>query len=110
VAYNAEIKQQLLGVPEGPIVTEPAAAAMAEGACRVLGADVGIGTTGVAGPNEAEGKPVGTVCMAVSLMLGEGEDAARYTKTATIQLPGDRERIRQFSTITVLDMLRKVLV
>ena len=110
VAYNAEIKHQILGVPEGPIITEQAAAAMAEGACRVLGADVGIATTGVAGPDEAEGKPVGTVCMAVSLMLGEGDDAERFTKTATIRLPGDRERIRQFSTITVLDMLRKLLV
>ena len=110
VSYNSEIKHQLLGVPEGPIITEQAAAAMAEGACRVLGADVGIATTGVAGPDEAEGQPVGTVCMAVSLMLGEGDDAERYTKTATIRLPGDRERIRQFSTITVLDMLRKMLV
>jgi nicotinamide-nucleotide amidase len=110
VAYNHEIKHQLLGVPQGPIITEHAAAAMAEGACRVLGADVGIGTTGVAGPDEAEGKPVGTVCMAVSLMVGEGADAERYTKSATIRLPGDRERIRQFSTITVLDMLRRMLV
>ncbi|MFW2380670.1 MAG: competence/damage-inducible protein A [Acidimicrobiales bacterium] len=110
VAYDAAIKHQLLGVPEGPIITEQAAAAMAEGACRVFGADVGIGTTGVAGPDEAEGLPVGTVCMAVSLMVGDGEDAESYTKTATIRLPGDRERIRQFSTITVLDMLRKMLV
>ncbi len=110
VAYNPEIKHRLLDVPEGPIVTEAAAAAMAEGVCRVLGADVGVATTGVAGPNEAEGKPVGTVCMAVSLMVGEGDDAERYTKTSTIRLPGDRERIRQFSTITVLDMLRRLLL
>ncbi len=109
VAYNAEIKHDVLGVPEGPIITEEAAAAMAEGVCRVLGADVGLATTGVAGPDEAEGKPVGTVCMAVSMMVGDGADADRYTKTATIRLPGDRERIRQFSTITILDMLRKML-
>jgi nicotinamide-nucleotide amidase len=109
VAYNTDIKHEMLGVAEGPIITEQAAAAMAEGACRVFGADVGIATTGVAGPDEAEGKPVGTVCMAVSLPVGEGEDRERYTKTATIRLPGDRERIRQFSTITVLDMLRRLL-
>ncbi len=110
VAYQADVKQRLLDVPEGPIITEAAAAAMAEGVCRVLGADVGVATTGVAGPDEAEGKAVGTVCMAVSLPVGEGDDAERYTKTATIRLPGDRERIRQFSTITVLDMLRRLLL
>ncbi|MBT8240738.1 MAG: competence/damage-inducible protein A [Acidimicrobiia bacterium] len=109
VAYNPEIKHRLLEVPDGPIITEQAAAAMAEGVCRLLGADVGIGTTGVAGPDDAEGRPVGTVCMAVSMPVGEGDQAERFTKTATIRLPGDRERIRQFSTITVLDMLRKML-
>jgi nicotinamide-nucleotide amidase len=109
VAYNPQIKHGLLEVPDGPVITEQAAAAMAEGACRLLGADVGIGTTGVAGPDDAEGKPVGTVCMAVSLPVGEGDEVERFTKTATIRLPGDRERIRQFSTITVLDMLRRLL-
>lgn len=109
VAYDPRVKHDVLGVPEGPVVTEEAAAAMAEGVCRLLGTDVGLATTGVAGPDEAEGKPVGTVCMAVSLMMGEGDDAERYTRTATVRLPGDRERIRQFSTITILDMLRKML-
>ncbi len=106
VAYNSEVKTKLLGVPEGPVVTEHAAAAMAEGVCAALGADVGVATTGVAGPAEAEGLPAGTVCMAVSIPTDNGE---RYTRTATVRLPGDRERIRQFSTITVLDMLRKLL-
>ncbi len=106
VAYNQDIKTSLLGVPEGPVVTEAAAAAMAEGVCRALGADVGVATTGVAGPEEAEGLPAGTVCMAVTIPT---EDGDRYTRTATVHLPGDRERIRQFSTITVLDMLRRML-
>lgn len=101
IAYDPEVKRSLLGVADGPVVTEEAAAAMAEGVRRLLGADVGLATTGVAGPEEAEGRPVGTVCMAVSL---DG-----VTHTQTVRLPGDRERIRQFSTITVLDMLRRRL-
>lgn len=102
VAYNSEIKRDLLGVPDGPVVTEEAAVAMAEGVRSVMGADVGIATTGVAGPDEAEGLPVGTVCLAVA--------AADGAIASTVRLPGDRERIRQFSTITLLDLLRRVLV
>lgn len=101
VAYTAEIKQRLLGVPEGPVVTEDAAVVMAEGVRAVMGADIGLATTGVAGPAESEGKPVGTVCLAVA-----STDGALAT---TVRLPGDRERIRQFSTISLLDLLRRVL-
>jgi len=101
VAYQPEIKFGLLGVPEGPVVTEEAAVAMAEGARSVLGSDVGLATTGVAGPEESEGLPVGTVCLAVA-----APDGAIAT---TVRLPGDRERIRQFSTITLLNLLRRAL-
>ena len=101
VAYSPEVKFEVLGVPEGPVVTEDAAVAMAEGVRARLGADIGIATTGVAGPDESEGKPVGTVCLAVS--------AADGALASTVRLPGDRERIRQFSTITLLDLLRRVL-
>ena len=59
VAYHAQVKFDVLGVPEGPVVTEAAAAAMAEGAARVTGADVGLGITGVAGPDEQEGVAAG---------------------------------------------------
>ena len=62
------------------------------------------------GPTKLKANRSGTVCMAVSLLVGEGDDRDRYTKTSTIGLPGDRERIRQFSTITVLDMLRRLLL
>ncbi len=107
VAYHPSVKTQLLGVPQGPVVSEEAASAMALGVCRVMNADVGVATTGVAGPDEIEGRPVGTVCMAVTVAFGDEDE--RHTRTATIRLPGDRERIRQFSTITVLDLLRKML-
>lgn len=106
VAYQPDIKHELLGVPEGPVVTEEAAMSMAHGARARLGADIGLATTGVAGPDEAEGRPVGTVCVAIV-----GLDAAGIARDVaiTMQLPGDRERIRQFATISLLDLLRKRL-
>ncbi len=101
VAYNAEIKFDLLGVPRGPVVSESAALAMANGVRDRLGADVGLAATGVAGPDPAEGLEPGTVFLAV---VTPDDAFARMVK-----LPGDRERIRQFSTITLLDMLRRHL-
>ncbi len=50
-------------VSSGPVVNEPAAIEMAEGVQRLLGADVGLSLTGVAGPAEQDGVPVGTVCI-----------------------------------------------
>jgi len=102
VSYASEVKYDVLGVPEGPVVTEEAAAAMAEGACRVLGADVAVATTGVAGPAEQEGLPAGTVFYATTV---DG-----VTETSMIRLPFDRERTRQFAVITVLSNLRRRLL
>ncbi len=101
VAYNNQVKQSLLGVEDGPVVTEEAAVAMAYGVRDSLGSDIGLASTGVAGPEEMEGRSVGTVCIAVA-----SSDGAIAT---TLQLPGDRERIRQFSTISLLNLLRQVL-
>lgn len=103
VAYDPEVKHSVLGVPAGPVVSEGAARAMAEGARRVLGADVGLGVTGVAGPSEQDGQPVGTVWMAVA---GPGPRASAHH----VRLPGDRERIRQFAAISLLDLLRHRLL
>jgi nicotinamide-nucleotide amidase len=101
VSYASEVKHDVLGVPEGPVVSDEAAVAMAEGACRVLGADVAVSVTGVAGPDRQEGVPVGTVFFGLSI---EGE-----TESLMVRLPGDRDRIRQFSAISVLDLLRRRL-
>ena len=101
VSYASEVKFDVLGVPRGPVISEEAAVAMAEGACRVLGADVSVAVTGVAGPAEQEGQRPGSVWLATCV---DGEGAA-----IPLRLPGDRERIRQFSTISVLDLLRKRL-
>ena len=102
VSYASEVKFDVLGVPRGPVVSDEAAIAMAEGACRVLGADVAVSVTGVAGPDPQEGVPVGTVYLGVCI---DGE-----AESMMIRLPGDRERVRQFSTISVLDWLRRLLL
>jgi len=102
VAYDARVKFAVLGVPEGPVVTEAAAAAMAEGAARVTGADVGLGITGVAGPEEQEGVAAGTVFVGLSL---PGQPA----QTRELRVPGDRERVRQYGAISALDLLRRTL-
>jgi nicotinamide-nucleotide amidase len=98
VSYASDVKHGLLGVPDGPVVSEAAAKAMVEGACRVLGADVGIAVTGVAGPDSQEGEEPGVVFMAT---LVDGEVVSTRAK-----FPFDRNRMRQFTTITVLNALR----
>ncbi len=98
VSYATEVKHHILGVPQGPVVSEEAAMAMAEGACRVMDADVGLALTGVAGPSEQDGQPVGT------LFVGLCIDGA--VEAAHLRLPGDRDQMRQFATISALNLLR----
>lgn len=98
-SYATDVKRSVLGVTSEHVVSGECAQQMAEGACRVLGADVGIGITGVAGPDEQDGQPVGTVWYAIAVPGHE-------TEAVSARLPGDRERIRQFSTISVLNLLR----
>jgi nicotinamide-nucleotide amidase len=102
VSYSSDVKFDLLGVDPGPVINEATAAAMAQGAAQLLGADVGVATTGVAGPDDAEGVRPGTVC------LGIWVDGA--AETITVSFPGDRDQIRQFAVISVLDMLRRRLL
>jgi nicotinamide-nucleotide amidase len=99
VAYASDVKRSLLDVPEGPVVSEVAAAAMAEGVRSALGADVGLGVTGVAGPEPQDGERPGTVFLAIAGL----DDKPLVTR---VTLPGDRERVRQFSCISLLDLLR----
>jgi nicotinamide-nucleotide amidase len=65
VAYAAAVKHELLGVPDVPVVSQPSAEAMAEGAARLLGAEVAIAVTGEGGPEPQDDVPVGTVWMAI---------------------------------------------
>jgi nicotinamide-nucleotide amidase len=102
VAYDSQVKFDVLGVREGPVVSEAAAREMADGVRRLLGADVGLATTGVAGPAEQEGHPPGTVWLGVA--VGDRVEAT------LVRLPGDRERVRQMSVISLLDKLRHRLL
>lgn len=103
VAYQVEVKQRVLGVPPGPVVSAPAVRAMAEGVRRLCGADVGLSLSGVAGPEEEEGQPVGTVFVG---RAGPGDeiDARRFVLTGA-----DRTAIRTRAGSVALDLLRRAL-
>ena len=102
VSYASEVKRSLLGVPDGPVVSDAAVLAMASNARTVLGSDIGMALSGVAGPTEQDGKPPGTVFVGLAL---PGEDA----QAVELHLPGDRQRVRQYATISALDLLRRRL-
>ena len=102
VSYASQVKFSVLGVPDGPVVSEQAARAMADGARRVLGSDVGLSTTGVAGPDAQDDEPPGTVHVGLAR-------AGHLTESFSFNVPGDRDRVRQYATIAALDLLRKRL-
>lgn len=102
VAYLADSKRDVLGVDQDLLervgtVHADVAAAMAEGAVRVLGSTWGLATTGVAGPEPSEGKPVGTVHVAVA---GPGG-----AQTRELSLHGDRRLIREQAVDAALSLL-----
>jgi len=102
VSYASEVKFDVLGVTPGPVVNEAVAVEMALGAKRVLGADVGLALTGVAGPTDQDGVKPGTLC--VGLAMPDGSPHSR-----TLQLPGVRDQMRQLSVISALDFLRRAI-
>ena len=104
LAYSDQMKTRLLGVPpemlvEHTAVSEPVAKAMAEGANERTGSDYALSITGYAGP---DGEKVGLVF--IGLATPNGSEARR------VQFPGDRERVRAFSTNIALDLLRRNLL
>lgn len=98
-SYATEVKRDVLGVTAEHVVSRACAEEMAEGARTVLGADVGIAATGVAGPTEQDGQPVGTVWFGLAL-------PGIPVEAVETRLPGDRFRVRQFATISLLNLLR----
>ncbi len=102
VAYDPAGKRRILGVPEGPVISVDCAEAMARGVRDVFDSDIGIGVTGVAGPDPQEGRRVGTVCMAVDV---EGD-----VTSLEVSMPGRRRQIREFTCISVLNLVRSKLV
>ncbi len=106
VAYATELKAELLGVPaellarHGPVDPD-VAVAMADGVRRLLGATFGLATTGVAGPGPADGKPQGTVFVAVA-----GPARTSYEGT---EFAGDRQEVRDRTVRWALSLLLSAL-
>jgi nicotinamide-nucleotide amidase len=83
---------------------------MADGVRKALGADWGISTTGVAGPDPQDGQPVGTVHVAVAGPRGADSGAFDGGKVASLRLNGGRAEIRMESVRSVLGLLLQELV
>lgn len=108
-AYSKEIKHNVLGVPasmleEHGAVSPEVACAMAMGARRVGGAKLGVGITGVAGPDPSEDKPVGTVYVALA-----DEKRVWVKQIVAGHGAGDRDYIRHLATSHALDLVRRYL-
>lgn len=106
VAYPVDVKARLLDVDDallaaGGAVQGEVAAQMALGCAALLGADCGVGTTGVAGPGPADGHPAGTVHVAVSL--------AGTVRTRRLRLAGTRGLVRRASVDSALALLLGML-
>ncbi len=107
VSYASDVKFDLLGVTRGPVISEETAIGMAIGARNLLGADVAVAATGVAGPDPQEGSPPGTVCLAV--VVGD-PDRGGSVRSTMLRLPGRRQQVREFTVITLLGLLRQELL
>ena len=102
VTYATPFKRSLLGVEASDVVSVESAIEMAKGVRALTGSNVALSFTGVAGPSEQNGHPVGTCFVGLDV---DGEASAHELK-----LPGDRDRIRQFAAISGQDLLRRALV
>ena len=108
VSYTNAVKEGVLGVPhalleEHGAVSEPVARAMAEGARRVLGCDIAVSTTGVAGPDSDErGNPVGLVYVAIATAEG--------TRVRELHAGSGRERVRTAAAHNAFDLVRRWLI
>jgi nicotinamide-nucleotide amidase len=106
LAYATDVKAQVLGVSEVLLaqvgaVDADVAEQMASGVRSLMGATYGLATTGVAGPDRVDGKPVGTVYVAVV-----GPDSSRVK---ALSLSGDRGDIRAKSVLAILTLLAEEL-
>lgn len=109
VTYCNKAKENTVGVPADLLaahgaVSEPVAAAMAEGARRVSGADFALSTTGIAGPGGGtENKPVGTVYIGLA-------SGAHPTIVRRCYFPLDRATFKHMTTSAALDLLRRQIL
>jgi nicotinamide-nucleotide amidase len=114
VVYSNEVKTADAGVPAELIeahgaVSQEVAEALARGARERLGADIGIGITGIAGPGgETPGKPVGLVWLSVAGPVLDGGEPRLLTRS--VNLPGGRADVRDRATTVALHLLRRALL
>jgi nicotinamide-nucleotide amidase len=101
VAYDEEVKFDVLGVTRGPVITDLCAREMAEGVRRVLQADVALGITGCGGPGPQEDRPAGTVHLAVATAAG--------TRSREEHFPGDPADVVAAATRLALEELAAAL-
>lgn len=102
IAYQEPVKFDVLGVDEGPVVTQRCAEQMALGAMRLLDADVAVSTTGVGGPDPSEGKQPGTVFISVG--------SCRRTLTRELHIDGHPEEVLSGACEASLALLAEVVV
>lgn len=108
ITYSNEAKMNILGVKKETLdkyseVSEEVAKEMAEGACRVSGADIGVATTGIAGPSGGTAdKPVGLVYICVYYKGNYNVIKSNYT--------GTRDAIRERASINAIELVRKTLL
>jgi nicotinamide-nucleotide amidase len=102
IAYDAELKQRLLGVTDtSKVVDIETAEQMARGGRELLGADVVVSVTGSAGPEPLE-KPPGTMVIGVS--------TPEHTQAKELRMVGDRERVRTYGVTSALHLTRLGLI
>lgn len=111
VAYATDVKAGVLGVPDDVLaehgaVHEATARAMARGAARLMGASYAVATTGVAGPGPDEGRPAGTVFVAVG---APNDDRDGVAHVRYLRLDGDRSAVRSGAVVAALSLLLEVL-
>lgn len=110
VSYGQDVKRSLLGVGQGPVVSERAAGEMAMGVANLLQADIGLALTGVAGPTEADDQPVGTVFVSLAGSALGRREGTSGPDVARLSLGGYRQLVRERATTYALDLLRRRLL
>ena len=105
IAYQGQVKRDLLGVSqelidEYGVVSQEVAMAMAQGARKVFGSTWGISATGVAGPDEVDGIPTGTVWLAI---------CGPINQSTQLRLPGEREVVRNATVSSAITTFAGIL-
>jgi nicotinamide-nucleotide amidase len=98
LVLSEESQERVLGVPTAPFANADTTAALAAAVRKTLGAEVGLATTAIDDSTRIPGMRPGTVFIGIAM--------DEELKAERIQLPGDRERIREFSVISALNLLR----